>query len=196
MGSRRVRCPNRGTDPRLRAFAAGTRRPGPWTQADVWRCVGVDGKRVSSLSGFQGGAWRGGRVQWQIHVQSVRAARRVLRHAGRAYPQDLSQFLLPSSALAVHGLAAPERRLIERDIPYAIVEDLGRSSTSPLPRPNATRSEFARAVLDGFARRPRSLPCRFFYDARGSELFEEITKLEEYYPTRVETALLESFGDD
>jgi dimethylhistidine N-methyltransferase len=54
--------------------------------------------------------------------------------------------------------------------------------------------DFADAVLKGFARRPRSLPCRFFYDARGSELFEEITKLEEYYPTRVETALLEAHG--
>ncbi len=57
----------------------------------------------------------------------------------------------------------------------------------------ALRSDdFAEAVLAGFARRPRSIPCRFFYDARGSELFEEITKLEEYYPTRAETALLEA----
>jgi len=52
--------------------------------------------------------------------------------------------------------------------------------------------DFADAVLTGFARRPRSIPCRFFYDARGSELFEEITTLEEYYPTRAETALLEA----
>jgi len=57
----------------------------------------------------------------------------------------------------------------------------------------ALRSDdFAEAVLQGFARRPRSIPCRFFYDATGSELFEEITKLEEYYPTRAETALLEA----
>ena len=54
--------------------------------------------------------------------------------------------------------------------------------------------DFATAVLKGLARRPRSLPCRFLYDARGSELFEEITKLDEYYPTRVETALLEAHG--
>jgi dimethylhistidine N-methyltransferase len=54
--------------------------------------------------------------------------------------------------------------------------------------------DFAEAVLDGLARRPRSIPCRFLYDARGSELFEEITKLEEYYPTRTETALLEAHG--
>jgi L-histidine N-alpha-methyltransferase len=56
--------------------------------------------------------------------------------------------------------------------------------------------DFAQAVLAGFARRPRSIPCRFLYDARGSELFEEITKLEEYYPTRTETALLEAYGEE
>ena len=54
--------------------------------------------------------------------------------------------------------------------------------------------DFGTAVLKGLAHRPRSLPCRFLYDARGSELFEEITKLDEYYPTRVETALLEAHG--
>jgi L-histidine N-alpha-methyltransferase len=56
--------------------------------------------------------------------------------------------------------------------------------------------DFANAVRKGFAKRPRSLPCRFFYDARGSELFEEITRLDEYYPTRVETALLETHGGE
>jgi dimethylhistidine N-methyltransferase len=53
-------------------------------------------------------------------------------------------------------------------------------------------SEFADAVLSGFAQSQRSIPCRFFYDAVGSELFEEIVKLDEYYPTRVESALLEA----
>jgi L-histidine Nalpha-methyltransferase len=63
-------------------------------------------------------------------------------------------------------------------------------------RPAEARADgdFAEAVLQGLSRRPRSIPCRFFYDARGSELFEEITKLPEYYPTRTETALLESYG--
>src|SRR5262245_62867221 len=55
-------------------------------------------------------------------------------------------------------------------------------------------SDFADAVLAGLWRKPRSIPCRFFYDARGSELFEAITKLDEYYPTRIETALLEVYG--
>ena len=56
------------------------------------------------------------------------------------------------------------------------------------------RGEFAQAVLTGLAHTPRSIPCRFFYDAEGSALFEEITQLEEYYPTRTETALLASHG--
>ncbi len=54
----------------------------------------------------------------------------------------------------------------------------------------AANDEFADAVLAGLGRNQKSIPCRFFYDARGSELFEEITTLPEYYPTRVETELL------
>jgi L-histidine N-alpha-methyltransferase len=42
----------------------------------------------------------------------------------------------------------------------------------------------------GLAAAPKELPCRFFYDDRGSELFELITALPEYYPTRTERALL------
>jgi dimethylhistidine N-methyltransferase len=52
--------------------------------------------------------------------------------------------------------------------------------------------EFTTAVLDGLSRPQKTLPCRFFYDQRGSELFEEITRLPEYYPTRTETAILET----
>ncbi|MFM9848325.1 MAG: L-histidine N(alpha)-methyltransferase [Hyphomicrobiaceae bacterium] len=50
--------------------------------------------------------------------------------------------------------------------------------------------EFASAVVHGLSRPQKTLPCRFFYDARGSELFEEITRLPEYYPTRTEAAIL------
>jgi dimethylhistidine N-methyltransferase len=68
------------------------------------------------------------------------------------------------------------------------------ASAARLRAEAAGTDEFADAVLSGLGRRPRSIPCRFFYDARGSELFEEITKLDEYYPTRTETALLEAHG--
>ncbi|MGK5173769.1 L-histidine N(alpha)-methyltransferase [Geodermatophilus sp. CPCC 205761] len=45
-------------------------------------------------------------------------------------------------------------------------------------------------ALAGLTARPKSLPPRWFYDARGSELFDEITRLPEYYPTRAERAVL------
>ncbi|WP_330184962.1 L-histidine N(alpha)-methyltransferase [Nocardia sp. NBC_01503] len=46
-------------------------------------------------------------------------------------------------------------------------------------------------VREGLAAEPKWLPPKWFYDARGSELFELITELPEYYPTRTERALLE-----
>ena len=49
---------------------------------------------------------------------------------------------------------------------------------------------FRADVLAGLERRPRAIPARWFYDRRGSELFERITALPEYYPTRVETGIL------
>jgi dimethylhistidine N-methyltransferase len=55
---------------------------------------------------------------------------------------------------------------------------------------------FRADVLDGLARRPRAIPARWFYDRRGSELFEAITDLPEYYPTRTETAILRACGGD
>jgi dimethylhistidine N-methyltransferase len=58
------------------------------------------------------------------------------------------------------------------------------------PSRGAPSYDFAEAVLAGLSRNQKSIPCRFFYDARGSELFEQITSLPEYYPTRVETELL------
>ena len=49
---------------------------------------------------------------------------------------------------------------------------------------------FRQDVLAGLSMRRKTLPCRWLYDERGSELFEQITQLEEYYPTRVETGIL------
>lgn len=60
--------------------------------------------------------------------------------------------------------------------------------TSPAP---AADPAFARDVLAGLTRRRKSIPCTWLYDHRGSQLFEQITQLPEYYPTRNETWLLE-----
>ena len=45
-------------------------------------------------------------------------------------------------------------------------------------------------VLRGLTATPKSLPPKWFYDDRGSELFEQITRLPEYYPTRAERSIL------
>jgi dimethylhistidine N-methyltransferase len=51
-------------------------------------------------------------------------------------------------------------------------------------------SPFARDVLQGLRAQPKNLPPKYFYDHAGSELFEQITALPEYYPTRCELAIL------
>jgi L-histidine N-alpha-methyltransferase len=55
-------------------------------------------------------------------------------------------------------------------------------------------AEVRREVEEGMSRPQKALPPKFFYDRRGSELFEEITALSEYYPTRTEHALLERWA--
>ena len=64
------------------------------------------------------------------------------------------------------------------------------------PRSQQVDPAFRDDVLAGLASRPRAIPARWFYDAAGSELFEQITRLPEYYPTRTEMALLGSLGSE
>jgi L-histidine Nalpha-methyltransferase len=53
---------------------------------------------------------------------------------------------------------------------------------------------FRADVLNGLAQADKAIPARWFYDRRGSELFDDITRLTEYYPTRSETDLLGRHG--
>jgi dimethylhistidine N-methyltransferase len=55
---------------------------------------------------------------------------------------------------------------------------------------------FRTDVLAGLAQAHKTLPSRWLYDDRGSELFEAITQLDEYYPTRTETAILTARAAD
>ena len=55
---------------------------------------------------------------------------------------------------------------------------------------------FRRDLVDGLSLPQKALPPKWFYDAEGSRLFEEITALDEYYPTRQETALLRALAGD
>ena len=53
-----------------------------------------------------------------------------------------------------------------------------------------SESDFSEAVRAGLTADPKTLPCRFFYDEAGSELFEQICELPEYYLTRAEREIL------
>jgi dimethylhistidine N-methyltransferase len=63
----------------------------------------------------------------------------------------------------------------------------------PRLRPvNDANQAFTDDVMVGLMAEPKRLPPKYFYDQRGSRLFEEITQLPEYYPTRTETAILQA----
>ena len=61
---------------------------------------------------------------------------------------------------------------------------------------DGVNTAFRAEVLDGLTQEPKAVPSRWFYDDEGSRLFEAITRLPEYYPTRAETEILRSHGDD
>ncbi|WP_312166274.1 ergothioneine biosynthesis protein EgtB [Phenylobacterium sp.] len=62
----------------------------------------------------------------------------------------------------------------------------------PRPADGAADPGFARDVAEGLSRPQKTLPAKYFYDAEGSRLFEAITELPEYYPTRTELALMQA----
>jgi dimethylhistidine N-methyltransferase len=57
-------------------------------------------------------------------------------------------------------------------------------------------ADFLAEVLSGLSSSPRTLPCKFFYDERGADLFLKICELPEYYITRTETELLRRYAPD
>jgi dimethylhistidine N-methyltransferase len=62
--------------------------------------------------------------------------------------------------------------------------------------PDEQTTAFARDAIDDLSQRPKRLSPKYFYDATGSELFEAITQLPEYYPTRTELSILRDRGND
>jgi len=59
---------------------------------------------------------------------------------------------------------------------------------------DGTLARLAEDVREGLQATPKALPPKYFYDARGSELFEQITQQPEYYPTRAEQSILDEVG--
>jgi dimethylhistidine N-methyltransferase len=57
-------------------------------------------------------------------------------------------------------------------------------------------ADFRADVVAGLARTPKSIPPKYFYDARGAELFEDITRLPEYYLTKTEMSIFDAYGGE
>jgi dimethylhistidine N-methyltransferase len=62
--------------------------------------------------------------------------------------------------------------------------------------PDEQTTAFARDAVKDLSQQPKRLSPKYFYDAAGSELFEAITRLPEYYPTRTELAILRERGKE
>src|SRR5262245_13726515 len=65
-----------------------------------------------------------------------------------------------------------------------------------LSEPHSTTESFAADVTAGLTADPKALPAKYFYDSTGSRLFERITELPEYYPTRTELEILKTHAAD
>ena len=182
-GRGRTACPCAATrSPRARCGPLPAPRPRDRQAApDVRRRLGMDRRAPTCpIPGYRAARGRARRVQRQVHGQPAGAARRLVRHARRATrARPIATSSTPTSAGSSSACASP-RRSPDADTPTSatcLPERFALDDATSSPRPSSTACRG----------RSKTLPCRFFYDARGSELFEEITRLPEYYPTRTET---------
>ena len=82
--------------------------------------------------------------------------------------------------MAIHGDPVGTRSLVNKKITPAVEA--------------AAKENFREEVLRSLAKSPRELPCKFFYDERGAQLFQQICELREYYITRTEIEILRLHG--
>src|SRR6185437_11311518 len=161
--------------------ASGTRPRGSRPAvANVRRRMGMDVEPLHRLSGLPASDRRARRIQRQVHVWTVGVARRLVRDTGRARACELSQLLPSGGALAVQRAATCEGCM--KSTPQAV-------SAHRLDDRQPGEGLLADA-LAGLSKSPKRLPSKYFYDARGSELFERICEQPEYYPTRTELAIM------
>ena len=156
----------------------------PRPAAAVRRRLGVDRQRLPALPRLSPAGRQPRRIQRQVHVWTDGAARRPLRHAGIPRAGDLPQLLPAGDALAVRRLR------LARGFEHGIGDTFSRSAAA------AARGLAARRDPGRFAATPKWASPKFFYDRRGSELFEQICRQPEYYITRTEEQILAEAAND
>src|SRR6266705_6543513 len=139
----------------------------------------MDAERVLPLPWLPRRGWRTRRVQRQVHVQSVCFAWGLLRHVTNAHSQDISKLFPARKTLAIHRDSAGARFKMNHEPHRLAVVDL-----------EPAKSDFLSEAIAGLSHQPRTLPCKYFYDENGAELFQKICELPEYYITRTETGIL------
>src|SRR5262249_50154383 len=123
-------------------------------------------------------------IQRQVHEQSACLAGRLLRHSAIAFASDLPEFLSSRRPLGFH-----RSEIMQRSIQLT-------SRLKPLydlhPREGLDREQ----VLAGLRASSKTIAPKYFYDARGSWLFDRICELPEYYIPGIEATLLQTHAEE
>src|SRR6266576_3445547 len=146
--------------------------------------MGMDIERLQRLSwlqelpvqGILGGVFR-------FRVQSPE--RRLVGNAAGCHPQHFHKLGLPDQTADLQRLSLRAGRMKNGNRGSVV------GGVTPPYTVHRSRQQMVRDVRQGLTKSPKQLSPKYFYDERGSELFEEITQLPEYYLTRAERLLLE-----
>src|SRR5258707_3915446 len=180
----------------------GSRRPCRTTKRRVRDRLAMDPQRLRPLSRLPRHRGRARRIQRQVHGQSAGAARLLACNAGRPQPYHLSQLLLSAPSLAIYGIAPrrlrltfpPDHKRAGKRVQESIM-NVHAPALAAVHQFDEQNAAFAGDVIGNLSQQPKRLSPKYFYDATGSELFEQITVLPEYYPTRTELGILRDRGD-
>ncbi|MDJ0578984.1 L-histidine N(alpha)-methyltransferase [Crocosphaera sp.] len=66
----------------------------------------------------------------------------------------------------------------------------------PLETRKDSKKSWGQDIKEGLSQRPKTIPAKYFYDDQGSQLFEQICELPEYYPTRTEASILRQYAEE